>query len=120
MRVVAERFDDLPFDKLALGIRGAFLLIPVGLSPGHSGFIGGDHFVSGAVLAKAAVIDPDDAMAEAANLVELMGDEDDGASGGGDVAHFTDAFLLEIDGADGESFIDGGDFRCKKGGGGKG
>src|SRR5258707_12153501 len=78
----------------------------VRVTPGHSGFVGGDHFVSGAVLAKAAVVDPDDAVAEAANLIELMRDEDDGAAGAGDVAHFAETFFLEIDVADGEDFID--------------
>src|SRR6266404_2967211 len=59
-------------------------------------------------------------MAEAANLVELMGDEDDGATGAGDVAHFTEAFLLEIDVADGEDFIDEENFRLEMGGDSKG
>ena len=61
----------------------------------HCGFVGGDDFVGGAVLADVAVVDPDDTVAEAANLVELMGDEDDGATRAGHVAHLAQAFFLE-------------------------
>ena len=67
-----------------------------------------------------AVIDPDDAVAEAANLIELVGDEDDGAAGAGDVAHFAEAFFLEVDVADGEDFVDEEDFGLEVGGDGEG
>jgi len=52
-------------------------------------------------------------VAEAANLIELMRDEDDGAAGAGDIAHFAEAFFLEVDVADGEDFIDEEDFRSR-------
>src|SRR5260370_5257726 len=86
----------------------------------HGGFVGGDDFVSRAVLADLAVVDPDDALAEAANLVELMGDEDDGAAGAGDVTHFAEAFLLEVDVTDGENFVNEEDFRLEMSGDGEG
>src|SRR5215472_14492381 len=72
------------------------------------------------VLANLAVVDPDDALAKAANLIELMGDEDDSAADAGDVAHFSEAFFLEIDVADGEDFVHEQDFRLEVGGDGKG
>ena len=51
--------------------------------------------MGGAVLADGGGVNPDDAMAEAANLVELVADENDGAAGACDVTHFAKAFLLE-------------------------
>src|SRR5207248_7624159 len=69
--------------------------------------------MGGAVLADAAVVNPQDALAEAANLVELMGDEDNGAAGAGDVAHSAEAFFLKVDVADGEDFVDQEDFRLE-------
>src|SRR5271168_2398029 len=81
------------------------------LAASHGGLVGGNNFVGIAVLADLAVVDPDDAVAEAADLVELMGDEDHGAAGAGDVAHFAEAFFLEIYVADGQDFVDEEDFR---------
>src|SRR5437660_11696241 len=75
--------------------------------------------MGGAVLAYAAVVNPQDALAEAANLVELMGDEDNGAAGAGDVAHSAEAFFLKVDVADGEDFVDEEDFRLEMGGDGE-
>src|SRR2546425_774910 len=103
---VSSRLGDLPPKKAALGAKSALLLRVVSVAAGHGGFVGGGDFVGGAILADLASIDPDDAVAEAANLVELMGDEDDSAAGAGDVAHFAEAFFLEIDVADGEDFVD--------------
>src|SRR5690242_8710976 len=86
------------------------LLRAVGIAAGHGGFVGGDNFVGGPVLANMAVVDPHDAVAEAANLIELMGDQHDGAAGAGDIAHLAKALFLEIDVADGEDFVDEEDF----------
>src|SRR5437867_12446124 len=95
---------------MVFGVRG----------PSHGGFVGRDYFVGGAVLADAAVINPDDTLAEAADLVELMGNEDNGAAGAGDVAHSTQAFFLEVDIADREHLVDEEDFRFEMGGDGEG
>jgi hypothetical protein len=73
-----------------------------------------------ATHADVAVIDPHDTMAKAANLIELMADEDDGATGAGDVAHLAETFFLEIDVADGKDFIDEENFRFEVGGDGEG
>src|SRR5260370_15874115 len=86
------------------------LLSTVGVSGGHGRFVGGDDFMGGAVLANGGGVNPDDAMAEAADLIELMGDEDDGAAGACDVTHFAHALLLKTDVADGEDFIHSGNF----------
>src|SRR2546430_9090233 len=95
MRLLAPRFDDLPFEEAGLAAGAAILLCTVLVPAGHGGFVGGDDFVSGAVLADGAAVDPEDALAEAANLTELMGDEDHGAAGAGDVAHLAEALFLE-------------------------
>ena len=79
-------------------------------------FVGGDHFVSRAGLADGGGINPDDAVAEASNLIELVGDKDDGAAGAGHVAHLPKAFLLETDIADGKNFVHEKDFRLEMGG----
>src|SRR5713226_5682063 len=52
-------------------------------------------------------------MAEAANLIELMADEDNRAAAAGHVAHFAEALFLEVDVADGEDFIHEENFRLK-------
>jgi hypothetical protein len=75
--------------------------------------------VSVAIHADLASVDPEDAVAEAANLIELMSDKDDGAAGAGDIAHFAEAFFLEIDVADGEDFIDEENFRFEMSGNGE-
>src|SRR5215472_4248841 len=67
-----------PPDKASCLACSAPALVAISLSAGHGGFVGGDDFVGGSVAADVAVVNPDGALAEAANLVELMGDEDDG------------------------------------------
>src|SRR5262249_275029 len=119
MRIITHWFNNLPFQKSGYSARAAVLLRAVRLPSGHGGFVGGDDFVGGAVLADAAVIDPKNAVAEAANLVELMGDEDDGAAGAGDVAHFAEALFLEVYIADGEDFVDEEDFQLEMSGDGE-
>src|SRR5262245_2966898 len=90
MRIAARGLRDFPFEETALSASAAVMAGGVLFTAGHGGFVGGDDFVGGTVLADVAVVNPDDAMAEAANLVELMGDEDDGAAGAGNVAHFAE------------------------------
>src|SRR5712692_4156000 len=85
----------------------------------HGGLIGVDNRFRRAVLADGSGFNPDDAMAEAANLIELMADKNDRSAGAGHVAHFAEAFLLEVDVADGEDFIDEEDFRLEMGGDGE-
>src|SRR5208283_1324104 len=89
------------------------------LMAGHGGFVRGNDFVGGAILAHGAGIDPDNALAKAADLVELVADEDDGAAGAGHVTHFAEALFLEVDVADGEDFINEEDFRLEMRGNGK-
>src|SRR5271165_2029153 len=117
---VAAGRDDFPAVESALrvGVRMAGSMA-IGAA-GHSGFVGGDDFVGVAVLADLAVVDPDYAVAESADLVELVGDEDHGTAGAGHVAHFAEAFFLEIDVADGQDFVDEEDFRFEVGGDGEG
>src|SRR5277367_3522672 len=120
MRFLFRGSDYFPRDKLSSNSRGSFELIPTFISTGHRGFVGGDYFVGGAVLADFAVVDPHYAVTEAADLVELVGDEDHGAAGAGDVAHFAEAFFLKIYVAHGEDLIDEKDFRFEMGGDGEG
>src|SRR5467141_3540975 len=58
-----------------------------------------------AVHTNLARVNPNPAVGETANLVELMRDEDDRASCAGDIAHLAEAFFLEIYVADGQNFI---------------
>src|SRR6266576_4755358 len=59
-----------------------------------------------AVHTNLAHVNPNPAVGETANLIELMRDEDDCASCAGDIAHLAEAFFLEIYVADGQDFID--------------
>src|SRR5882757_2036081 len=62
--------------------------------------------MSFAVHTNLASVNPNPAVGETANLIELMRDEDDRASGAGDIAHLAEALFLEIYVADGQDFID--------------
>src|SRR6266436_2463145 len=59
-----------------------------------------------AVHTNLARVNPNPAVRETANLIELMRDEDDRASCAGDIAHLAEAFFLEIYVPDGQDFID--------------
>src|SRR6516162_1007068 len=87
MRIAAARFDNFPLHEAGFGAGAAMLPGGVLFAAGHGGFVSRDDFVGVALLANMAVVDPEDALAEATNLVELVGDEDDGVAGVGDVAH---------------------------------
>src|SRR6266852_7078798 len=105
MRVFSARLNDFPSCKARFCVGSSVPLHAAFVTPRHGGFIGRDDFVRVAGPTDLSIIDPDDAIAQPANLVELMADEDDGAAGAGDVAHFAEAFLLEVDITDGEDFI---------------
>ena len=120
MGTVTARLKDFPSEEASFCGCIAGRLSPVTLTPRHRGFVRGHDFVGGAVLADAAIVDPDDAVAQAADLIELMGDEDDGAAGAGDVAHFAKTLFLEIDIAHGQDLIHQKNFRLEMGGDGKG
>src|SRR6266700_8348321 len=118
--VAAARLGNLPLKEAAFGVGCANTGMAIRVAAGHGGFVGGDDFVSGAVLSDGGGVDPDDAVAEAADLIELMADQDDGAAGAGHVSHFAQALLLEIDVADGEDFIDEENLRLQVRGDGEG
>src|SRR5437660_2057811 len=97
VRFAAGWFVDFPFDEAGFRARAVVGFGTVAVAAGHGGLVERDDFVGGAVKADAALIDPEDAMTEAANLIELVRDEDDCAPGAGDSAHFPQALFLEID-----------------------
>src|ERR1700675_3964113 len=90
------------------------------ISTSHGGFIGGDDLVGVAVEADLAVVNPDGAVAGGADVIEWVGDEDDGAALAGDVAHFAEALFLEIYIAHRQDLIDEEDFRFEVGSDGEG
>src|ERR1700682_2651310 len=97
MNILAPGVGNFPLKEPAFCSRAAVLVGTIALTPGHRGFVCRYHVVRIAVLPDTAGVNPHDAMAEAANLIELMGDEDDGTAGASDVAHFAQALFLEID-----------------------
>src|SRR6266566_1797602 len=117
---VGGTINNVPIQEAGFGAGAAVLRAEVLFSPGHGGFVGRSDLVSRAVLADVTRVDPEDALAEAANLIELMGDEDDGATGAGNVPHLAQAFFLEIDVAYGENFVDEEDLRLEVGSDGEG
>src|SRR6266700_1353244 len=86
----------------------------------HFCFVSTNYITGRACLPDGPTIDPEDTVAEAANLVELMRDKDDGAAGASDVAHSAETFALKFDIADGEDFVDEEDFRLEMGSDGEG
>src|SRR5260370_1979726 len=83
MRIVAAWFYDFPFEETGLGAGAAMRFGAIAVAAGHGGFVGGSDFVGGAVLTNVAIVHPDDAVAEASNLIALIGHKDDGATGAG-------------------------------------
>src|ERR1700687_5705016 len=126
MWLFSARPGNLPSNEARFVFSTAFRLIPfprlrgLAVPARHRGFVPGDDFVGRPVLANGAIIDPHHAMAQAADLIELVGDKHDGAAGAGHVTHFAEAFFLEVDVADGEDFIDEENFRLEMGGDGEG
>src|SRR3989442_6430241 len=80
MRAISPGLADFPSQETALDGAAALLRMAVRFAAGHGGFVGGGDFVSGAVLANLAVLDPDDGGAAPADLVGLMGGGSDGAA----------------------------------------
>src|ERR1700674_2835185 len=120
MRRICPWLDDFPAEEAASGGGAARGFVTVTVSAGHGSFVGADDFVCGACAASLSIVDPHDALAESANLIELVRDEDDGAARAGNVAHLAEAFFLEVDVADGEDFINEKDFGFEMGGDGEG
>src|SRR5271165_1914071 len=118
--ILDSRSRELPCQKATIGGEAPAIGNFVAVDAHHGGLVGGDDFVGVAVLADLAVVDPDYAVAESADLVELVGDEDHGTAGAGHVAHFAEAFFLEIYVADGQDFVDEEDFGFEVGGDGEG
>ena len=83
-------------------------------------FVCSHYFGGRPTLAKLTRVQPDYAVAEAANLVELMTHENNGAPGAGDLVHFPEAFALEFQVTHGENLINEKDFRFKVSGNCKG
>src|SRR5260221_8567 len=113
---VPRRFTDFPAQETCPFRWPAFALFACSVTGGHGTLISCHNLLRLPVHAHLTSVDPDDAVAEAANLIELMANEDDGAAGAGHVAHFAQAFFLKIDVADGQDFIHEKDFRLEMGG----
>src|SRR5207302_739101 len=64
---------------------------------GHFAFIRADDFRGGTSFTRCAPIEPNDALTEAANLVQLMADQNNRAAGAGNVSHFSETFALKFD-----------------------
>jgi hypothetical protein len=91
-----------PMEELRSSVQGPGVIDAPG---GHIGFISSDDICGGASLTEKAAINPSDALAETANLVELMADENNGAASAGNVSHFPETFALEFDVSDSEDFV---------------
>lgn len=117
--LAAALLNNFPFHEAALG-GDAGKLRSLGFTASHGGFVGGGDFVGVAVEADLAVVDPDDAVTETPDLIELMGDEDDGAALASNLAHFAEAFFLEVYIAHRQDLINEENFWFEVGGDGKG
>src|SRR6266481_3204679 len=72
---------------------------------GHCTFVGTDDFRGRTSFTHCAPVEPNDTLTEAANLVELMADKNNGVASARYVSHFPEALALKFDVADGEDFI---------------
>src|SRR6266581_4174557 len=77
LRILLRRVCDFPPDKASFAACSTRRWPTIPISAGHRGFISRNYFVRRAVLPDATRVDPHHTMAQAANLIELMGDEDD-------------------------------------------
>jgi hypothetical protein len=80
------------------------------IARGHRAFIGADDFGRWARAAQSAAIEPDDAMTEASNLVELVADKNDGATCTGCVVHLPETLFLELDVTHSQDLVNEEDF----------
>src|ERR1700730_6344512 len=105
MTFVSTRSCNFPANEASL-CRGYPIhgVIPA-LAPGHRAFICADNFVSDAIHANLACINPCDTMAKPPHLIHLVADEDNSASSLRHIPHFPQTFFLEIDIAYGQNFI---------------
>src|SRR6266481_7754200 len=90
--LTGPRLGDFPAHKLR-PCRAAALEAAAAVAGKHGGFISGDNFVGRAVHARLPGVNPDNAVAKTANLVELMTDEHDRAPSARHIPHFAQTFF---------------------------
>src|SRR4029077_8856910 len=71
----------------------------------HRALVRTHHLRRLSVFCDYSIADPHHSVTEAANLIELVGDENDGAAGASNVAHLAEAFFLEVYITDSKDFI---------------
>ena len=108
--VFPARFRDFPTLKTCFNIVTVRSIRCSGPS-GRSCFVCSPDLSGRALTPNLAAVDPENALAEAADLIHLMADEDDRAAALGNFLHLAEAFLLEFEIADGEHFIHQQNFR---------
>src|SRR5215470_11331786 len=106
VRVVVPGLNDSPAQEATLCARIAPLFGIVVRSASHGGLIGGHHFMGVSILPRLPRVNPNDAMAKTANLVQLVAHENYGAPAARHVSHLAQAFLLEIDVSHSKYFVD--------------
>src|SRR5579885_2869087 len=94
----------------AVAVAGTGREVGAGGDVKRFGVVAGSGIWSAAIELNCAAGEDDAARAEGVDGSHAVRDEDDGAAGAGDIAHFAEAFFLEVDVADGEDFIDEEDF----------
>src|SRR5258706_11850727 len=113
MRSLAHRLHNLPPHKSSLGITTRRSIPRLPILRAHCRLVSAYYLCRIPIPSNCPVVNPNDAMGEAANLIELMAYEDDGAAGASDVAHFAEAFFLEVDVAHRPDFIHEENFRLE-------
>ena len=103
-----------------LRIGGGFEQQVGGILLGHRGEVFGDHAVGFADIDHAAVIEPQDAVADGLDVADGMRDEEDGDAALAEFVDLAHAALAEVDVADGEGFIHQQDFGIDVDGDGEG
>ena len=113
MRVVAAWISYPPTEETPFGARAAILRMPVGVAPGHGGFVRRNHLVRAAVLPHRPGIDPYYPIAQPPDLIELMAHQYHRTPRPRHVAHLSQAFFLKVDVPDGQDFIHQQNFRLQ-------
>src|SRR4029077_12472938 len=112
-------FGDLPADELGFCPRAVRRSISVPPAGGECGFVFAENYAGRSGFVDLAIFQPEDALAEAANLIHLVADENDRPSAFRDILHLAQTFFLELEVADSEYFIYEKNFRLERGGHGK-
>src|ERR1035437_6931669 len=111
---IGDGFDDFggchETGAAGLGIGGGFEKEVGGILLGHGGEVFGDHAIGFADVDHAAVIQPEDAVADGLDVADGVGDEEDGDAALAEFVDLAHAALAEVNVADGEGFIDEEDF----------